>query len=370
MKRLVLLGTLVIFLSLNLFHLLLMPRPVFAEEVTLRITNAVVPAKALPGTSFTVTISIEWSGFQNLRSGRGPGGNTISPPPSPPYGLWVTICEGTESHCDSPLWQNTDMTSANSGSKTYSIQLTAPGSSRPLRLTVSLALSLKWGTSTLNFIRDHRTFNVNVTDKVAVTVWIKPGKVSVPISIDGNTMYTDSAGRALFQVTLTGSHIIQVPSEFSTGLGTRIVFVKWGDGQTSNSRTLTASDDIAFTAEYKTQHLLTVNSPVGNPQGSGWYDEGSSPTFSVTSPWAVEGVMGMLGGKHIFERWSGDLAATTTSASVKIDGPKTVTAEWRTDNTAPYLVLGVIGAALIVALVLLLRRRPTKHVAESQREAQ
>jgi hypothetical protein len=111
-------------------------------------------------------------------------------------------------------------------------------------------------------------------------------------------------------------------------------------------------------AQYVTQYLLTVVSPVGNPQGSGWYDAGSSAIFSVTSP-ATEGIMGMLGGKHIFDRWSGDSNIATTTASVTMDGPKMVVAEWGTDNTTVYAVLLAIGAMAIVVAVLLVRRRKT-----------
>jgi hypothetical protein len=199
----------------------------------------------------------------------------------------------------------------------------------------------------------------NISDKVTLTVQIKPGKSNVPVSIDGSTINTDPDGKVQVKVSVAGPHTIQVPSEVSILTGTKIIFVKWEDGQTSNSRTLRPADATTLTAEYKTQYLLTVISPLGNPQGSDWYDEGASTTFSVTSPWTAEGFMGMLGGKYIFERWSGDLTATTTSASVRMDGPKTVTAEWRADNTMPYTIIGAIGAAtiVIVALALAMKRR-------------
>jgi LPXTG-motif cell wall-anchored protein len=65
------------------------------------------------------------------------------------------------------------------------------------------------------------------------------------------------------------------------------------------------------------------------------------------------------GGKYMFDHWSGDSTATTSSASVLMDGPKVVTAEWRTDNTMPYIIIAAIGAVLIatVALLVLKRRR-------------
>jgi len=140
----------------------------------------------------------------------------------------------------------------------------------------------------------------------------------------------------------------------------RAIFRSWSGNYSSKDAQISVLMDSPkhILAQYVTQYLLTVVSPVGNPQGSGWYDAGSSAIFSVTSP-ATEGIMGMLGGKHIFDRWSGDSNIATTTASVTMDGPKMVVAEWGTDNTTVYAVLLAIGAMAIVVAVLLVRRRKT-----------
>jgi hypothetical protein len=139
---------------------------------------------------------------------------------------------------------------------------------------------------------------------------------------------------------------------------TRIVFRGWsGDYLTTDQQISIVMDGPKrIYAQYVTQYLLTVVSPVGNPQGSGWYDEGSSATFSVASP-AAEGIMGMLGGKHVFDRWSGDSNAATTIASVTMTGPKVVTAEWRTDYTIPYIILGALIVVVLVAGVTVAMKR-------------
>jgi hypothetical protein len=81
-------------------------------------------------------------------------------------------------------------------------------------------------------------------------------------------------------------------------------------------------------------------------------------TISVTSPIPESGFMGILGARIMFDRWSGDLSGSTPTATIKMDGPKTVTAEWRTDYTMPYAIIGVTGAVIIVvALLLLMKRR-------------
>jgi hypothetical protein len=141
------------------------------------------------------------------------------------------------------------------------------------------------------------------------------------------------------------------------GSGIRYVFAEWNDGQTVTTRTVTASSSVTFAAKFKTQYLLTVKSPMGDPQGSGWYDEGSMAQFSVRSPLPLEGLMGMLGGKYVLDHWSGNSTSTTPTTSFAMNEPKTVTAEWRVDNTMPYIVISAIAAVIIVATLLLLTRR-------------
>jgi hypothetical protein len=319
----------------------------------MRVADVTAPDKVFVGRSFTLTVSVKWSGFEHLRQEYGP-----------PYVVVVQVCEGVASDwaaCRALGYgpSKSGETVDSSGSKTYGIQVTPPEQAQVWHLTAFFAVLNRETNSWIRFTdmpNMWREFDVKVTDRLTLTV--QTGKPGVAISIDGTSMTTGATGTAQLEVSITGSHTIQVPSEVSTGTDTKIVFVKWSDDETSNSRTLTLTDDTTLTAKYKTQYLLTVNSPMGTPQGSGWYDEGSSAQFSVASPLTVEGFMGMLGSKHVFQHWSGDSPATTASTSVTMDGPKTVTAEWRTDNTMPYITIGVIVVAIaVVGLLLLVRRR-------------
>jgi hypothetical protein len=173
-------------------------------------------------------------------------------------------------------------------------------------------------------------------------------KIESPYPINGSGWYNHGE-----KVPITA------PVEAGVAKDSRSVFRRWtGDYSAGDPQISVMMDKPKrIVAEYVTQYLLTVNYPLGSPQGSGWYDEGSSATFSVASPVSVEGLMGMLGGKYTFDHWKGDSTVTTAAASVTMDGPKTVTAEWRTDNTIPYIVLGGIGAAIIVLVLLLLMKR-------------
>jgi len=346
----------VLLLAVSLF-LLLPVRSVLAEEPSMRVKNVAVPAKVLPGQSFTAVVSVEWSALNRMTGENLPGGGKMPFIPlyvlQAPYRFEVRIGESWSD----PLGIKADLVTEYSGSKKYDIQLTAPRNAKSWKLTASFGLVVSFEVGTVKFIDctvagDKQEFSVNVTDKVTVTIQIEPERLNIPISIEGSQVNTDAAGKIQHQLTHGQRYTIQVPSEFSIGTGARIVFAKWSDGQMSNSRTLTPTDDTTLKAEYTIQYLLTVNPLIGNPQGSGWYDQGSTATFSVMSPWPLGGFLGMFGGKYVFRSWSGDSTAATTSASVTMNGPKTVIAEWSTDNTMPYIILGAIGAAIIVVVVL------------------
>lgn len=152
------------------------------------------------------------------------------------------------------------------------------------------------------------------------------------------------------------THTIDANSLVTGGSGKRYVWKSWSNADQIKSQTIEVTRAITYMAVFRTQYLLTVNSPVGNPQGSGWYDEGSTATFSVTSPSPTEGLLGILGSKHVFDHWSGNSSVTTANASITMDGPKAVIAEWRADNTMPFVVSTMIAAALAVLTILAKRR--------------
>jgi hypothetical protein len=224
-------------------------------------------------------------------------------------------------------------------------------------------------TENLQFVDSSLTFTTSAT------VNVEPS-ANLYVTVDG-VKYTSSQLPATFDWVIGSTHTLVVDSTIQ-GTGVRYVFVKWSNGSTDISRSLTATQETQLTATYKTQYQLTVISDLGNPQGSGWYDAGTQATFSVSSPQPESGFMGTLGGKTVFQAWSGDSNAASPSATINMDGPKTVTATWATDDTQPYTILGGIGAAVIVILVafLLIRRRsappppppviPTRRAAPSQ----
>jgi hypothetical protein len=147
-----------------------------------------------------------------------------------------------------------------------------------------------------------------------------------------------------------------VPTLVNGTTGVRYVFSQWtvdGAAVTQNGPIVTMSNPRTVLAVFKTQYRLQVDSLYGNPQGTGYYDSGSTAQFSVTSP---EGVLV----QQVFASWTGDYTGTSAKGSVVMDQPHTVRAMWTTSYLELYTVVGVAAVVVIVALVLLLRRRDRK----------
>jgi len=139
--------------------------------------------------------------------------------------------------------------------------------------------------------------------------------------------------------------------------GTRYIFDMWSDGNMDTPRKITISRSEAYTARYKTQYELRVNSDYGNPQGAGWYDSGKTVTFSVLSTIPERDFIGILGARNVFDHWSGDYTSSNPNASITMDSPKTVTAVWRKDYTQTYVIIGAVIIASILVAMTFVRKR-------------
>jgi len=197
---------------------------------------------------------------------------------------------------------------------------------------------------------------VTVAPLIQMTLQVEPNITG--ITVDG-VPYSANLLPKTFTWQAGSTHTLLVDSTISSASGVRHVFVEWSDGSKDASRTTNATEAARLTARFKIQYELKVISDLGNPQGSGWYDAGSTATFSVTSPQPEAGLFGSLGGKIIFQAWTGDSVADTATASIGMDGPKAVEAQWTTNESQPYMILGGIGAAIVAAitLVFLIRHR-------------
>jgi uncharacterized repeat protein (TIGR02543 family) len=120
------------------------------------------------------------------------------------------------------------------------------------------------------------------------------------------------------------------PLTVSGPSGTRYVFDHWsGDasGSTSPSDPINMNGPKTATANWKTQYFLAVTSAHGTTGGQDWYDNGST-AYATVAPLVVAGPSGT---QYVFTQWSGDASGTTSpSDPITMSGPKTATANWKT----------------------------------------
>ena len=113
--------------------------------------------------------------------------------------------------------------------------------------------------------------------------------------------------------------------------GTRHIFVSWGgdaSGQALNSNAIPMNSPKTATANWKTQHYLSVSTDFGTVSPSnGWYDAGAIVDISATEPLTGEGE------RYVWNRWigtgDGSFNGTNKSAQVKMDGPIAEVGSWK-----------------------------------------
>lgn len=201
-----------------------------------------------------------------------------------------------------------------------------------------------------------------------VSITLGSPMANVPVTVDGASYAGDQLPK-VFVWDVGSTHTLRVDTMIEGESGVRYVFIQWSDGSKDTSRSITATESTNLAATFKTQYELKVISYLGDPQGSGWYDAGSTATFSVTSPQPETGLFGLLGGKTVFQAWTGDSQADTSTADIVMESPKTVQAQWITDDSQPYMILGGIGVGVVVviilALLLMRRKKPPLAVYTS-----
>lgn len=110
--------------------------------------------------------------------------------------------------------------------------------------------------------------------------------------------------------------------------GVRYVFVKWeqdASGQETVSDPIVMNRPKKAVAVWKTQYSLRISyDPVGTFSPSSlWFDAGSVAEFA-----APEGTNG-TDARQVFVQWVGDYSGTSAHGSLKMDGPKSVTAKYK-----------------------------------------
>jgi uncharacterized repeat protein (TIGR02543 family) len=138
------------------------------------------------------------------------------------------------------------------------------------------------------------------------------------ITVDGTT-YT---APQTFNWAAGSSHTLSVSSPQSGTTGVQYKYGSWSDGG-AQSHTITApSSSATYTASFTTQYTLTTSaSPTAggtvNPSGTNWQNSGQTVSISVAANTG-----------YSFSNWSGDHSGTSSSTSVVMTAPKSVTANF------------------------------------------
>ncbi len=173
-----------------------------------------------------------------------------------------------------------------------------------------------------------KSVTANFVKVFAITIDTQP--TGLVFTADGN-MY--NAPRTF--IWIEGSqHSIGVGSPQSGPQGTKYLYTAWSDGGEQSHDISIPSADVTYTAVFKTQHYLDVQTLWGIPSGTGWYDEGSTAPFSVSGT-EISGGQGI---RYLFTGWTGSGTGTfyvspnqsgsDSTHTVTMDGPITEVARW------------------------------------------
>jgi len=192
------------------------------------------------------------------------------------------------------------------------------------------------------------------TIRIQHNVWVR---------IDNNN-YSINANDP-FRLQLPGrEYVVEVQSSLRVGPGSRTFFRQWSDGDTSNPRTIGLFHDTTLVAVYVNQYYLEIRSRYGTTNGTGWYDAGALAHFSVSPVVISEGAL-----QYQFERWEGDISASTPSSTILMDGPKAVTAVWRTAVPMAIILtlIAVVSSCVAIPIVIVkTRKKPARTTLRTQ----
>jgi len=199
------------------------------------------------------------------------------------------------------------------------------------------------------YIPPYKFGEINLFMKVIFHTDAEAASDTAVLTADGKS-YLSKELPASFDWLSGTTHHFGIPVQIETGDGTRLVFTSWNDGDVSSSRSISRGGE--YTANYKTQNELTVESLYGSPRGNGWYDSGSKATVSIT---ARDGKII----QHTFTGWSGDYTGQEANVSLTVDGPKTVKANWQTNYLRFYslIIVPVIVVAGTMAAIIMRKKK-------------
>ena len=140
----------------------------------------------------------------------------------------------------------------------------------------------------------------------------------------------------------TATVAVQSTVEFANG--TRKIFAGWNATSLGNNPTaqIYVHSPTTLQASWETQYAVTIQSEYGTPLGSGWYDVGSTVPVSIQTQ-----VDYGNGTRRSFASWTGDYAGMSPNVTLRVDTPKTLTANWNTEYLVIFKVAGLSNSTIV-----------------------
>jgi hypothetical protein len=188
---------------------------------------------------------------------------------------------------------------------TVSVSLTAP-------VQVTNQVTVTGGSAAMTGTEDRTEIGVPTT--------IQTNPEGLQFSIDGQPAQTSPQTLDL----ITGTHTVSAASQTGSP-GTRYVFTSWSDNATAGAtRSIPVSGPATYRANFKTQYQLTTAaypSSEGSvtPATGSFYDAGTSVPLTANPSTS-----------YPFTFWSGAASGTVNSASITMNAPASVTANFFT----------------------------------------
>jgi len=179
-------------------------------------------------------------------------------------------------------------------------------------------------------------FTLTLSLDTVLTVQI-PGNAT--LSIDGIPASVDQSGSVQVAVP-EGEHTIQAPRSIRLGNMSQLYFDSWSDGDKSNVKRVNLSDDLSLSVRYRLQNLLSVVNGQGCVRGEGWYDSTVTANLTVSVTCRVQ----EKGSRLLFAGWEGDVWLAEGNASIPMDTPHQLRANWKTQYYVDVVSPGGAGS--------------------------
>ena len=108
------------------------------------------------------------------------------------------------------------------------------------------------------------------------------------------------------------------------------------------STQITVNAPTTLQAGWKTQYQVSIQSSYGGAQGAGWYDTGSNVKIYVQNEITYPNST-----RRVFAGWTGDYTGSASNATLQLNTPKTLTANWNTEYLITFKVNGIPNSTIV-----------------------